>query len=136
MHDDQRISVVVLYTHPLFGEGLARLLAAEPGVDVVPVCTVDIEAAERSLALAPDVVIFERGDPDRAVDVLRFAPEALLIDVAMDPGPTFTYHREEIPARPEGLLQAIRQVRRLDRGTVVSAVAVVAVAAAGAIGEA
>ncbi len=112
MQAERRISVVILYTHPLFGEGLARLLAAEPGVDVVPVCAVDIETAQRSLALAPDVVIFERGDPDRAVDVLRFAPEALLIDVAIGPGPTFTYYREEIPARPEGLLRAIRQVRR------------------------
>lgn len=111
MQNDRRISVVVLYTHPLFGEGLARLFAAEPGVDVVPVCTVDIEAAKRSLALVPDVVIFERGDPDRAVDVLRFAPEALLIDVAMDSGPTFTYHRKEIPARPEGILQLIRTVQ-------------------------
>ena len=29
MQEDPRLSVVILYTHPLFGEGIARLLAAE-----------------------------------------------------------------------------------------------------------
>jgi DNA-binding NarL/FixJ family response regulator len=134
MPDERRILVVVLYHHPLFGEGLARMLAAEPGLEVVPVRTVDIATAERSLEPSPDVVIFERGDPDRAVDLLRFAPDALVIDVSMDPGPTFTYHREQIPARPEGLLRAIRGIRHLGRDAVTSTVAVAGVAAIGAMG--
>ena len=109
MREDRRVSVVVLYTHPLFGEGIARLLSAEPGIDVTPVEASDLELAAGSLALAPDVVIFERGDPDTAADVLRYAPSALVIDVSLSPGPTFTYHREEISAWPEALLDAIRQ---------------------------
>ena len=48
MPDETRILVVVMYHHPLFGEGLARMLADEPGLEVVPVRTVDIVAAERS----------------------------------------------------------------------------------------
>ena len=109
MQEDRRVSVVILYTHPLFGEGIARLLAAEPGIDVTPVAASDVERAATSLALAPDVVIFERGDPDTATDILRFAPSALVIDVSLSPGPTFTYERHEIQAQPEVILEAIRQ---------------------------
>jgi DNA-binding NarL/FixJ family response regulator len=109
MQEDRRVSVVVLYMHPLFGEGIARLLAAEPGLDVTPVAAADVDLAERSLALSPDVVIFERGDPDTATDILRFAPSALVIDVSLSPGPTFTYERHEIQAQPEVILDAIRQ---------------------------
>lgn len=111
MQEDQRVSVVVLYTHPLFGEGIARLLAAEPGMDVTPVNASDVDRAERSLALAPDVVIFERGEPDTATDILRFAPSALVIDVSLSPGPTFTYERHEIQAQPEVILDTIRRIR-------------------------
>jgi DNA-binding NarL/FixJ family response regulator len=111
MREERRVSVVVLYLHPLFGEGIARLLSGEPGVDVTPVATADLERAERSLALAPDVVVFERAEPDTATDVLRFAPSALVIDVSLDPGPTFTYERHEIQTQPEEILQAIRRIR-------------------------
>jgi hypothetical protein len=106
-------TVMILYTHPLLGEGIARLLASEPGIDleVIPVKSADAELVQRTLALAPDVVIYERGNPDRAMEILRSAPGALLIDVGIDAGPTFTYHREEIPGRPEGLLKLIRAVR-------------------------
>jgi DNA-binding NarL/FixJ family response regulator len=132
--DGRRISVVVIYTHPLFGEGLARMLAGEPGLDVIPVRSVDVLTAERSLAAGPDVVILERSEPDHAVDVLHFAPDALVIDVSIEPGPTFTYHREEIPARPDGLLAAIRAVRTLDRGAALGALAMTAIASAGLLG--
>ena len=42
--------------------------------------------------------------------VLELVPDALIIDVGIGPGPTFTYRREEISARPDGILAAIRQV--------------------------
>jgi DNA-binding NarL/FixJ family response regulator len=106
--DDRPISVLILYAHPLLGEGLAGLFSSEPGLDVVAVKSDDAGLVERGLAASPDVVIFERGDPDRAVEILESVPGALLIDVGMDAGPTFTYHRQEIPARPEGILELIR----------------------------
>ena len=109
MEEDRRVSVVILYTHPLFGEGIARLLSADPGMDVTAVAAADHEQAECSLALVPDVVIFERGDPDTAADILRHAPAALVIDVSLSPGPTFTYQRQEIGAQPDVILEAIRQ---------------------------
>lgn len=103
------VTVVILYRHPLFGEGIAHLLAHEPELDVHSVPSDDVGAVADSLADHPNVVIFERGDPDTAVDVLRSAPEALVIDVALDPGPTFAYHREEIRSQPDGIVQAIRR---------------------------
>jgi DNA-binding NarL/FixJ family response regulator len=119
MQDDRPISVLILYAHPLLGEGIAGLLEAEPGLKVVAVQGDERAAVERGLAAAPDVVIFERGDPDRALEILEIAPAALVIDVGIGPGPTLTYRREEISARPEAILEAIRQApSRRDRGTV------------------
>ena len=111
MQEDRRVSVIVLYTHPLFGEGIAQMLASEPDVDVTPLAASDPQQAERLLTLAPDVVIFERGDPDMATDVLRYAPSALVIDVSLSPGPTFTYQRHEVQAQPDVILDAVRGVR-------------------------
>ena len=37
MQDDRPISVLILYAHPLLGEGIAGLLASEPGLEVVAV---------------------------------------------------------------------------------------------------
>lgn len=109
MEDDRPISVLILYDHPLLGEGLAGLLASEPGMTVVAVGRDDTDAVERELAAGPQVIIFERGDPDRAVAILELVPDALVIDVGINPGPTFTYRREEISAWPDAILDAIRQ---------------------------
>jgi hypothetical protein len=109
---DDHVSVVILYRHPLFGEGIAHLLSSEPDLDVASVAIGDGAAMQHSLTRGPNVVIFERGDPDTAVEVLRLAPEALVIDVCLNPGPTFAYHREEIRSQPDGIVQAIRRVWR------------------------
>ena len=115
MQDDRLISVLVLYTHPLLGEGLTDLLASERGLEVTAVqMGDDPEAYARALAASPQVVIFERGEPDRAAEILESVPDALVIDVAIGQGPTFAYRREEISALPEAIVAAIRQapVRR------------------------
>lgn len=117
MQDDRPTSVLILYAHPLLGEGLAGLLSSEPGLAVVAVQGDDAAMVERGLADAPDVVIFERGDPDRAVEILELVPDALVIDVGIGPGPTFTYRREEISAWPDAILDAIRQASSPRHGT-------------------
>jgi hypothetical protein len=121
MQDDRPISVLILYAHPLLGEGMAGLLAAEPGLDVVAVPSDEPELVERAFAASPDVIIFERGNPDRAVQVLELAPDALIIDVGIGPGPTFTYRREEISAWPEAILETIRQASPHRRSEAVQA---------------
>jgi len=112
MQDERRLSVVILYRHPLFGEGIAHLLSGEPDLAVTSVALEDGVAMARAMAREPNVVVFERGTPDTAVEILRLAPEALVIDVCLSPGPTFTYHREEIRSQPDGIVQAIRRVWR------------------------
>ena len=111
MQEERRVTVVVLYMHPLFGEGIARLLSGEPNLAVTPLDASDPAQSEHILALAPDVVVFERGDPDTATDILRYAPSALVIDVSLSPGPTFTYQRHEIQAQPDVILEAIRGIK-------------------------
>lgn len=128
MQGNRHLSVVILYTHALLGEGLAKLLAAEPGLEIRIVPTSDVAAAEAALADRPDVVIFERHEPLQAIDLIRFAPDALLIDVGMDAGPTFSYQREEIPARPEGIVRAIRRMKRTGGPAVVGALTLLAAA--------
>ncbi len=108
---DRHLTVVILYRHPLFGEGIAHLLSSEPDMMVTCAPSDDADAVAQALAREPNVVIFERGEPDMAVEILRYAPEALLIDVTMAPGPAFTWHREEIQSRPDGIVGAIRGVR-------------------------
>jgi DNA-binding NarL/FixJ family response regulator len=100
--------VVILYAHPILGEGLARLLGddADLAVQLVPVD--DLATAEAALASGPDVVILERSLPLQAIDLLRIAPQALLIDVGLDAGPSWAYRREELSPQPDEILRTIR----------------------------
>jgi hypothetical protein len=101
--------VVILYSHHLLGEGLARLLGDDPSLDVTPVHVEDLASAAAALADPPDVVIMERAASIHATDLLGLAPTALLIDVGLDAGPSWAYHRDEISPQPEDILRAIRQ---------------------------
>lgn len=101
--------VVILYDHPLLGEGLERLLRDTPGIDVSLVHVDGIEAAGIALSNRPDVVILERCAPVQAIDLLRLAPDALFIDVGLDAGPSWTYRRDELSAQPEDILRTIAE---------------------------
>jgi DNA-binding NarL/FixJ family response regulator len=101
--------VVILYDHPLLGEGLERLLRDQAGLEVVLVHVDGIEAARSALATKPDVVILERCAPVQAIDLLRLAPDALFIDVGLDAGPSWTYRRDELSARPEDIVRTIAE---------------------------
>lgn len=105
------VSVVILYTHPLLGEGLAHLLAVEPELDVVAISTGDLARAEGALARSPDVVIVEHSQPSQAIELLKLAPDALLIELGLGADPTFTYRREEISGQPEAIVRAIEGLR-------------------------
>jgi DNA-binding NarL/FixJ family response regulator len=78
----QQRSVVILYEHPLLGEGLAKYLRAQIGVEATLGSTHDPEAVRSALALNPAVVIFESNDPSEQFDLGTLAPHAVLIDVS------------------------------------------------------
>lgn len=104
---DGRQQVVILYSHPLLGEGLGRLLAADPALAVELIQVGDLDQARQALVDSPDVVILERTPPVQAIDLMRLAPSALLIDVGLDAGPTWTWRRDEVASQPEELLRLI-----------------------------
>lgn len=109
--------VVILYSHPLLGEGLAHLLGSDRDLTVELVRVLDEPEAEAALAgctigESPDVVIVERSVALQAIDLLRAAPNALLIDVGLDAGPSWAYRREELSPQPDEILRTIRARRR------------------------
>ena len=74
--------VVILYEHALLGEGLAKYLRTQTGVEATVACGRDLQAVTWALALNPAVVIFELSDALRQVDLSALAPQAVLIDVS------------------------------------------------------
>ena len=73
---------MILFEHPLLGEGIATRLRVEAGVDVVLASVHDRQAVLAALRLAPQVVVFERCDEVPNLDLVELAPEAELIDVS------------------------------------------------------
>lgn len=99
--------VVVLYSHPLLGEGLGRMLAAEPGLIVTTVSQGTIEALDEALACNPDVVVFEEGGPIGVLDVLRRSGASVVIDVDITSSTAWTLRRQALRSAPAEVLGAI-----------------------------
>ena len=74
--------VVILYEHALLGEGIAKYLRAQIGVEATVASTRQPEAVSSALDLGPSVVIFESSDPFQRLDLTTLAPHAVLIDVS------------------------------------------------------
>lgn len=117
---------MILYTHPLLGEGLATLLAPEPGIVVTCAPARDPEAVRKALAGRPDAVIFEWNDIVRQADLPTTVPGAVLIDASMDlaRGPAVTAD----PPGPDDVLSTLRGIRCTARRNVDGAVETAAVA--------
>ena len=74
--------VVILYEHALLGEGIAKYLRAQTGVEATVAPSHHPEAVRLALALDPAVVIFETSHPFQQYDLSTLAPHAVLIDVS------------------------------------------------------
>jgi hypothetical protein len=101
------ISVVVLYVHSLLGEGLARLLNAEAGLDVVPVEILAGVDLDRALTVEPHAVIYEAGGPVGLEQVLAATSCPLVIEVSLDTGEAWILRREALKTRSDDLVPAI-----------------------------
>lgn len=82
MANETQHAVVILYEHALLGEGIAKHLRAQIGVEAMVVSIRHPEAVESALAVGPSVVIFESGNPFEQFDLTTLAPHAVLIDVS------------------------------------------------------
>jgi hypothetical protein len=98
--------VVILYEHALLGEGIAKYLRAQSGVEATVASGRDAEAVTSALALGAGVVIFELSDALREVDLSTLAPDAVLIDVS-----TVVARGSAIPPGVDGLERILQAVR-------------------------
>lgn len=99
--------VVILYENTLLGEGIAKYLRAELGVEVMLAAENELEAVRSGLALGPAVVIFELSDTLRQLDLAALAPYADLIDVS-----TVVARGPVVPSEVADLERILKAIRR------------------------
>lgn len=104
----EQVRVLVLYSHPLMGEGLERMLAAEPGVVVKAVDIAEADAVTAALAAEPEVIVVEEGGAVDAADVVRRSHASLVLDVDITTTCAWSLRRETLDSRPDDFLAAIR----------------------------
>ena len=99
--------VVLLYVHPLLGQGIASHVQSETGVEVNAVSALDAVAVRAVLSGDPRVIIYERSPVVDALDLPSLAPHAVLIDVTdtVGRGPVAT--APFVPTSAESLLAAV-----------------------------
>jgi chemotaxis response regulator CheB len=104
------VRVLVLYSHPLMGEGLERMLAAEQGVTVDAVDVGEAGAVDEALAREPAVIVVEEGGVMDAADIMRRSNCPIVLDVDITTSQGWTLRRETLPTRPDDFLATIRLV--------------------------
>ena len=82
MASEAQHTVVILYEHALLGEGIAKYLRAQIGVEATLGPENNPDAVRSALALGPEVVIFESSDPYQQFNLTALVPHAVLIDVS------------------------------------------------------
>lgn len=100
--------ILVLYSHPLFGEGLGAMLADEPGLEVVAVDLAAVEQVEAAIDSDPALIVVEEGGRLDGLEVLRRARCPVVVDVDMTTPDAWTLRRDHIASRPDAVIQAIR----------------------------
>lgn len=111
------VHVVILYLHPLLGEGLAKLLSAEPGIVVTAIHEDDAMGRAVALAGRPDVVVEERGDGASTSPRFEhgFAPLRLFVGIDGTRGASAA---EPMTADPELIVRAVRALKQRRLGLV------------------
>ena len=102
------VRVLVLYSHPLMGEGLGRMLVGEPGVEVESADVSLPGAVEAALAREPEVIIIEEGGPLDAADIVRRSNCSVVLDVDINTTAAFSLRREALSTRPDDFLASLR----------------------------
>lgn len=110
------LRILLLYSHPLMGEGLERMLADEPGVMVDAVDVSEPGALDAALAREPAVIVVEEGGAVDAADVVRRSSCPLVLDVDITTTRAWTLRRESLCSRPDEFLATIRAAVRDGEG--------------------
>ena len=103
--------VAVLYTHALYGQGIAQLLQANSQLQVTCIKAGLTDAAERLKQLRPHAIVIEGCDEGMVPwDTVRDLPPAVFIGVHFDDNLMDIYRsRQVVAARPENLVKAIHR---------------------------
>ena len=106
--------VAVVYTHPLFGRGIAQLLQADGELQVSCLEAALPEASEQLKRLRPHAIVLEGREEDLLVrDLTRGLPRALIILVRLEDDVMDAYYgRQVMTACPETLVKIIHRGRR------------------------
>jgi hypothetical protein len=101
--------VAVLYTHSLFGEGLAQLLHGDDRLSVTCLRADPHRNPQEIRRLRPHAIVVEESSDEVFMrDLLRDLPPALLIRVRLEDNVMDVYYsRQVVSACPEDLLEAI-----------------------------
>lgn len=80
----ETVGVLLVDDHRMFGESLARLLADEPGIEVLALATTGEEALKLASSLHPKVVLLDQEMPDRdgisvAAELKSRDPEQMVV---------------------------------------------------------
>jgi hypothetical protein len=103
----RRSRVVVLYIHPLFGQGIGQILREQDDLEVtcLPACEVQHDDLER---LAPRAIVLEATKDGVSWETLQDLPPATVIRVGLDENVMDVYQRHQIvSAGPDNLVEAI-----------------------------
>ena len=90
------------------GEGLGRMLAAEPGVIVTAVDIAETDAVNAAIACEPEVIVVEEGGAVDAADIVRRSHCSLVLDVDITTTSAWSLRRESLSTRPDDFLATIR----------------------------
>lgn len=109
------VRVLVLYSHSLLGEGMSRMLSAEPGLHVTAVDMASDGDRDAALADDPDVIVLEEGGTIDTADLLRRTNCRVVVDVDISSAEAWTVRRKSIRSRPDDVLAAVRQALLTER---------------------
>lgn len=101
------VRVLVLYSHPLMGEGLLRMLGDVDGLEVVAVSLDKDDGLDQALAGDPAVIVIEKGGVLSAHDLLERSDCPVVIEVDIASAEALSYRRDSIRSRPEEVVAAI-----------------------------
>ena len=99
--------VVVLYVHPLFGQGIGQLLRSHKDLEVTCLLASD-NPHEELRRLRPRAIVLEATEGSISWETLQDLPPAMVIRVGLNENTMDVYQRHQIvSAGPDNLVEAI-----------------------------
>jgi hypothetical protein len=111
----RRSRVVVLYVHPLFGQGIGQLLRSQEDLEVTCL-PASADHHEELRRLRPRAIVLEAAVDSLFWDTLQDLPPAMVIRVGLDENVMDVFQRHQIvSAGPDNLVEAIHSGLRRRR---------------------